>query len=96
MPFSLHDAAAVRRLLDAAGFAEVRLESVETIGESPSAEDAARGLVEGNPVFGTIMERRPEALPEIVAAVARNVAAELGDRPVRCPLRAHVFTARRP
>jgi ATP phosphoribosyltransferase regulatory subunit HisZ len=42
------------------------------------------------------MERRPEALPDIKAAVARNVAAELGDHPVRCALRAHVFTARRP
>ena len=68
--------------------------SVETVGESPTAEDAARGLVEGNPVIGTIMERRPEALPEIRAAVARNIAAELGDHPVRCPLRAHVFTGR--
>ena len=75
---------------------EIRRESVETIGESPTAEDAARGLVEGNPVIGTIMERRPEALADIEGAVARNLAAELGDRPVRCPLRAHVFTARRP
>ncbi len=96
VPFSLHDVAALRRLLEAAGFAEIRSESVETVGESPTAEDAARGLVEGNPVLGAIMERRPDALPEIKAAVARNIAAELGDRPVRCRLRAHVFTARRP
>jgi hypothetical protein len=46
-------------------------------------------------VFAAIMERRPEALPEIKAAVARNIAAELGDRPVRCRLRAHVLSARR-
>ncbi len=96
VPFGLQDAAAVRRLLEAAGFAEIRLDSVEAAGESPTADDAARGLVEGNPVFGTIMERRPEALPDIKAAVARNLAAELGDHPVRSPLRAHVFTARRP
>jgi SAM-dependent methyltransferase len=96
VPFGLHDAAAVRRLLEGAGFAEIRLDSVEAAGESPTAQDAARGLVEGNPVFGAIMERRPEALPDIEAAVARNLAAELGDRPVRSPLRAHVFTARRP
>ena len=65
------------------------------MGESPSAAEAATGLVEGNPVYGAIMERRPEALPDIKAAVARNLAAELGDHPVRCRLRAHVFTARR-
>jgi ubiquinone/menaquinone biosynthesis C-methylase UbiE len=96
VPFSLHDATAVRRLLETAGFAEIRLESVALVGESLSAEDAARGLVEGNPVIGTIMERRPDALGEIEAVLARNLARELGDRPVRSPLRAHVFVARRP
>jgi len=95
-PFSLHDATAVRSLLDAQGFVDVTAVSVEKVGQSPSAADAAIGLVEGNPVFGTIMERRPEALPDIKAAVARNIAAELGDYPVRSPLRAHVLTARRP
>ena len=96
MPYSLHDAAAMLRLLEIAGFAEIWSELVETIGESPSSEDAARGLIEGNAVFGSIMERRPEALRDITAAVARNVAAELGDHPVRCRLRAHVYSARRP
>ena len=96
VPYSLHDPAAMRRLLEGAGFVEIRSELVETIGESPSAEDAARGLIEGNAVFGSIMERRPEALRDITAAVARNVAAELGDHPVRCRLRAHVYSARRP
>jgi hypothetical protein len=42
------------------------------------------------------MERRPEALPDIEAAVARHIVAELGDHPVRCALRAHVFSAGRP
>jgi hypothetical protein len=92
VPFSLHDAAAVRRLLDEAGFARVAHATVEKTGESPSAAEAAIGLVEGNPVIGTIMERGPGALRDIEAAVARNVAAELGDRPVRSPLSAHVFT----
>src|SRR5262245_57070759 len=94
-PFSLHDTAVVRGLLDAAGFVDVECVTVEKTGHSPSAAEAAIGLIEGNPVFGTIMERRPEALPDIKALVARNIAAELGDHPVRCALRAHVFTARR-
>ena len=95
-PVSLHDTEPVRGLLDATGFTQVQCVTVEKVGQSPSAEDAAIGLVEGNPVLGTIMERQPEALSDIKAAVARNVAAELGDRPVRCHLRAHVFSARRP
>jgi SAM-dependent methyltransferase len=96
VPFNLQDTGVVRGLLNAAGFVDVEWLSVGKVGQSPSAADAAIGLVEGNPVFGTIMERRPAALPDIKAAVARNIAAELGDHPVRSPLRAHVFTARRP
>ena len=95
-PFNLQDTGMVRSLLEAAAFVDVEEVSVEKVGQSPSAADAAIGLVEGNPVLGTIMERRPAALPDIKAAVARNIAAELGDHPVRSPLRAHVFTARRP
>ena len=94
-PFGLHDTAVVRGFLDGAGFVDVTCVTVEKVGESPSAVEAAIGLVEGNPVYGTIMERRPEALGEITAAVARQAAAELGDHPLRCPLSAHVFSARR-
>ncbi|MGH7535772.1 MAG: class I SAM-dependent methyltransferase [Gemmatimonadales bacterium] len=96
IPFSLHDTAAVRALLVDAGFGDVECATVEKVGRSPSAADAAIGLVEGNPVYGSIMERRPEALADIKAAVARNIAAELGDHPVRSALRAHVFTGVRP
>jgi ubiquinone/menaquinone biosynthesis C-methylase UbiE len=96
VPFCLHDVAAMRRLLDEAGFGRVTHATVEKTGESPSAAAAAIGLVEGNPVIGTIMERGPGALRDIESAVARNVAAELGDHPVRSPLSAHIFTALRP
>ena len=97
VPFNLHDTAAVRGLLAAGGLRRRGVARRWTkVGTSPSAEDAATGLVEGNPVIGAIMARRPDALPDIRAAVARNIAAELGDHPVRTPLRAHVFTARRP
>jgi len=54
------------------------------------------GQSKGNPVAIAIMDRRPEALADIKAAVATNLATELGDRPLRCPLRALVFSSRRP
>jgi hypothetical protein len=41
------------------------------------------------------MNRRPDVVPEIKAAMAKNVAAELGD-PVRTLLQAHVVSARKP
>lgn len=96
VPFSLHDPEPVVALLGQAGFVEIAWTRLEKSGASPSSADAATGLIEGNPILGAIMERRPEALGEIKQAVAAAIASELGDRPVTVPLRAIVFSARRP
>jgi ubiquinone/menaquinone biosynthesis C-methylase UbiE len=96
VPFSLHDKAQTCGWLEAAGFKDIESHSVPSVGMSPSAEDAAIGLVEGNPVAIAIMDRRPEALTDIKAAVATNLATVLGDHPLRCTLRALVFSSRRP
>lgn len=95
-PFSLHDPEPTLRLLRDAGFADVQWVRVEKVGTSPSAADATIGLIEGNPIYGAIMERRPDALADIKKAVAAAIAKELGDNPVRCPESALVFSARRP
>jgi hypothetical protein len=58
--------------------------------------DAATGLIEGNPILGAIMERRPEARADIKRATAAAVVRELGDPPARIPLHAIVFSAHRP
>ena len=96
IPFSLHDVAVVSRWLEDAGFVDVRGERIERRGESPSAADAVIGLIEGNPIYQAIMDRRPSALPEIESTLAKNLVTALGDRPLRCPLRAIFFVARRP
>jgi ubiquinone/menaquinone biosynthesis C-methylase UbiE len=93
-PFSLHDTAVVRGLLGAAGFVDVEGVTVQKVGQSASAADAAIGLIDGNPVFGATM--KPGTLADIKALVAKNIAAELGDHPVRSPLSAHIFTGVRP
>ena len=96
VPFVLHDPDRVLALLTTAGFLDVVWSSVDSTGECPSATDAARGLIEGNPIVGEILERDPTLLREVTATVATNLATELGDHPVKTPLRAHVFAARRP
>lgn len=96
IPFGFHDPVLIGRLLSQAGFEDVDPTYVEKVGTSPTSEAAAIGLIEGNPILGAIMDRRPDSLPAIKAAVAANVASELGDRPMRCSLRALVFSARRP
>jgi ubiquinone/menaquinone biosynthesis C-methylase UbiE len=96
VPYGFHEPEPIRALLTEAGFEGVQWAHVDQTGTSPSAEDAATGLLEGNPIRDAIVARRAEALPEIKRALAARIAAELGDRPVRVPLRALVFSARRP
>ena len=96
-PFGFHDRAHLRALLGAAGFADadVAIVPVDKTGHSASAAEAATGLIDGNPIAIDIERRRVGALAEARAAVAARIAAELGDRPVRVPLRAIVGSARR-
>jgi ubiquinone/menaquinone biosynthesis C-methylase UbiE len=96
VPSSMHDVTLLQGLLDRAGFVDVAWEHRAGTGTSPSAHEAAVGLIEGNPIYLSIMERQPAALGPIKAALAANLAAVLGDRPLRCPLRMILFTARRP
>jgi ubiquinone/menaquinone biosynthesis C-methylase UbiE len=96
VPFSLHDPEPIKKMLVEAGFGQIEVTHLAKQGSSPSAAEATIGLIEGNPILGAIMERRPAALDEIKRATAVAVAAELGDRPVRVPLNAIVFQARRP
>ncbi len=95
VPFSLHDPEAVTSLLAGAGFTDARSTLVTLPSVSPSSRDAARGLVEGNPVRAAIEERDPAALPRLVTAVAEAVARRCGDDPVRGRMQAFVFTATR-
>ncbi|HEX8291063.1 MAG TPA: methyltransferase domain-containing protein [Pyrinomonadaceae bacterium] len=96
VPYSLHDPEALRALAEGAGFREVEVTPLALESVSPSAEEAARGLVEGTPVIGALRERGSADVEEIKRAVAEAIAARCGDRPVRGRMRAYVCTARRP
>lgn len=91
-PFSLHDRAAVRRMLEAAGFTEVRDTMIPIESTAASAEEFARGLVEGNPVSMEI-QNRGGSLEEVRQALAERLRARLGDHPVSVPTQAVVFEA---
>lgn len=93
VPFGFHDVPQIRELLRAARLNVVSCETVELEVKSPSAEDAARGLVLGVPVLLDIMERATAPAEEIVKAVAAALAAEGGAAPLRLPMRALVFLA---
>lgn len=96
VPCGFYEPEPILALLEQAGFEAIEWSYVEKAGTSSSAADATTGLIDGNPILGAIMARRPEALAEIKQAVAAAVATQLGDHRVRWPLRALVFSACRP
>jgi ubiquinone/menaquinone biosynthesis C-methylase UbiE len=81
VPFSFHDLESINSLVSAAGFTEIQLAVLRLPAVSPSAEEAAKGLVHGNPVINVIRERSESSIPEIEAAVAEAVAAQSETRP---------------
>ena len=93
VPFGYHDVPQIRGLLRAARLNLVSCDTVELEAKSPSAKEAALGLVTGNPVILDVTERATAPAEEIVAAVAKALAAEGGDAPLRLPMRALVFLA---
>jgi ubiquinone/menaquinone biosynthesis C-methylase UbiE len=91
-PFSMPDPEEVRALAHDAGFAAVRIETIDKVGESESAEHFATGLVRGNPMWHQLVERGVDAAA-FEAKVAAALARAYGGQPNRSPLSAHVLTA---
>lgn len=91
-PFSMPDPDEMRALAHDAGFAAVRIETVDKVGEAESAAHFATGLVRGNPLWNELVERGVDAAA-FEAKVAAALARAYGDQPNRSPLSAHVLTA---
>jgi ubiquinone/menaquinone biosynthesis C-methylase UbiE len=91
--FSMCDVNALRALAAAAGFSNVKIETLLLEGRSPSAGDAATGLVGGNPVINAIRERAPELVSTIEKRTRERLADRFGTGEIKVPLRAHVLTA---
>jgi ubiquinone/menaquinone biosynthesis C-methylase UbiE len=95
IPFGLYEQGLIVDLLRDAGFKDSQISVLAKTGTSPSAVDAAKGLVEGNPVIVEINQRATSDVQAIEASVAAAVASRCGDKPVRSKLQALVCTARR-
>src|SRR5262249_14116950 len=95
IPYSLHDPEPIRKMLTEAGFGRIEVTKLAKQGTSPSAADAAIGVITGTPILGGIMEGGPDSLEAIRQATAAVVAAGPEDLALRIPLTAFVFRARR-
>ena len=96
VPFGFYDRALIEKMLTDAGFANPSSDVVDFVGESETAERAAKGLVLGTPLNTAIQERGTVDAAVIVHAVAARLAHEGGGSPMRLPMRALVFTAKNP
>jgi ubiquinone/menaquinone biosynthesis C-methylase UbiE len=95
IPFGYHDRDEIKRVLEEAGFRDIRIEVVEKVSSARSAEDLATGLVQGNPVAVAIAERDPSLLPVITKAIAAALKSRFGEAEIRAPMRAIIAQARR-
>jgi ubiquinone/menaquinone biosynthesis C-methylase UbiE len=94
VPFGYYDQDEIKRVLKEAGFQEIKTEVVAKVAAAIRAEDAATGLVQGNPVAVAIAERNPSLLPVITRAVAQAITGRFGTTDIRAPMRAIVVQAR--
>lgn len=94
IPFGYHDQSEIKRVLEAAGFHDVRTDMVSKMSVATRAEDAAAGLVQGNPVSVAIAERDASLLPVITAAVGAALEKHFGGATFRAPMRALVIQAK--
>lgn len=95
IPFSYFDEAVMRSDVRQAGFTDVSIETVSLEGTSPSANAAATGLLQGNPVVGEIKAQGPDALPKLIEQLTEDIKAEFGDHDLKLPLRAKIITAKK-
>ena len=94
-PYGFNDTRVISAMLVKAGFEAIEHSTVSLPAESPSPRASATGIIEGTPALVEIRRRDPTAIPAIVAAVEKDLAARFGVGAIRASTRAIVFSARR-
>lgn len=82
IPFSLHDADFLKRTIEESGFRNVTVRPLNLPSTSPTAAEAAKGLVQGTPLAVAIKERDAD-VEAITEAVAKALRTRFHDHPVR-------------
>jgi len=94
-PHGHFDAPAIAAELRAAGFREVRFETVAKTSRAASARDVALAYCQGTPLRNEIEQRAPGRLDELTEIAAAAVADRFGSGLVEAKMQAIVFEARR-
>jgi SAM-dependent methyltransferase len=91
VPWGYHDTQRLEQDVRAAGFSDVRIETVAATSRADSPTDAAIGLCQGTPLRPEIETRGD--LQQATEAAAEALTQRFGPGPIRAPLSAHVITA---
>jgi ubiquinone/menaquinone biosynthesis C-methylase UbiE len=92
-PFSYGDPARIRSDLQEAGFADIRIDTIELKSRSPSAHDAAFGLTYGSPMGVELADYGGDALDRTFAKFSADARAMEGPSGFEAPMSAHIVTA---
>lgn len=92
-PFSLSDKHETLEMLEQVTFQNIKATISYQTGVIESSAMAARGMLQGLPVFMAISKRDPLLITRIEEALEPALAAELGNFPLSTPLSAWIFEA---
>ena len=94
-PYSYSEPAAIERDLGEAGFASVRIDTVELMSRAASAEEGARGLVYGSPMGVELEEYGPGALDRVYEDLLKAARRYESAEGFAAPMSAYIVTATR-
>jgi ubiquinone/menaquinone biosynthesis C-methylase UbiE len=94
-PFALGDSAPVRALVEAAGFAAVRVHNHCHATHFASVEELVRSEIASTPLAAMAETWPPDAIPNLIADVSAALADYTGDDGLLFPICAYVLTANR-
>jgi ubiquinone/menaquinone biosynthesis C-methylase UbiE len=92
-PYGYFDRAVIERTLREAGFTSVTADTIDFPSTAPTADDAARGFVEGTPLLIALQERGIKDPTPYRAAATASIAKRCGNTPCSSTMRAIVFQA---
>ncbi|WP_394773877.1 class I SAM-dependent methyltransferase [Flavobacterium sp.] len=95
VPFSYFEPATITSDLEEGGFHDIKTSLVKVNGYSKDSHSAATGLLEGTPIYGSIIEKDEDILPEIINKLSGKLADLYGKENLSVPLQAIVTTAKK-
>ena len=90
---SMSDETDIGQLVQDAGFSKKTIEKVKLFSVSPTAKEAAYGLVDGGPFYKEIKKRNPAWIDEIKIKVEKELAEKFGAAPMIAPISAVISQA---